>query len=169
MNTNIKSEHASFPSPKGGGREGASILELLPQRPPFVMVDRLTDYSETQSSCSLTIRPDNVFCEDGEFAAAGLIEHIAQTCAARLGYYNKYILKTGVRLGFIGEVKDLSIVRLPREGETLDTTIVVMQEIFDVTLVNAEVRVGTETIATTRLKIAQGSPLSQPLPRGGEA
>ena len=145
------------------------IRELLPQRPPFVMVDRLTEYSETQSSCSLTIRPDNVFCENGEFAAAGLIEHIAQTCAARLGYYNKYILKTGVRLGFIGEVKDLNIVRLPREGETLDTTIVVMQEIFDVTLVSAEVRVGTETIATTRLKIAQGSPLSQPLPRGGEA
>ena len=132
------------------------ILELLPQRPPFVMVDHLTDYSETQSSCDLTIRKDNVFCENGEFAAAGLIEHIAQTCAARLGYYNKYILKTGVRLGFIGEVKDLDIVRLPREGETLNTTIVVMQEIFDVTLVTAEVRVGEETIATTRLKIAQG-------------
>ena len=132
------------------------ILELLPQRPPFVMVDHLTDYSETQSSCDLTIRKDNVFCKNGEFAAAGLIEHIAQTCAARLGYYNKYILKTGVRLGFIGEVKDLDIVRLPREGETLNTTIVVMQEIFDVTLVTAEVRVGEETIATTRLKIAQG-------------
>ena len=132
------------------------ILELLPQRPPFVMVDHLVDYSETQTTCELTIRKDNVFCENGEFAAAGLIEHIAQTCAARLGYYNKYILKTGVRLGFIGEVKDLDIVRLPREGETLSTTIVVMQEIFDVTLVNAEVRVGTDVIATTRLKIAQG-------------
>ena len=132
------------------------ILELLPQRPPFVMVDHLVDYSETQTTCELTIRKDNVFCENGEFAAAGLIEHIAQTCAARLGYYNKYVLKVGVRLGFIGEVKDLEIVRLPRESETLSTTIVVMQEIFDVTLVNAEVRVGTEVIATTRLKIAQG-------------
>ncbi|MBO7470984.1 MAG: pseudouridylate synthase [Bacteroidaceae bacterium] len=132
------------------------ILELLPQRPPFVMVDHLTDYSETQTTCELTIRKDNVFCENGELASAGLIEHIAQTCAARLGYYNKYILKTGVRLGFIGEVKDLEIVRLPREGETIETTIVVMQEIFDVTLVTAEVRVGEETIATTRLKIAQG-------------
>ena len=132
------------------------ILELLPQRPPFVMVDHLVDYSETQTTCELTIRKDNVFCENGELAAAGLIEHIAQTCAARLGYYNKYVLKVGVRLGFIGEVKDLEIVRLPREGETLNTTIVVMQEIFDVTLVNAEVRVGTEVIATTRLKIAQG-------------
>ena len=132
------------------------ILELLPQRPPFVMVDHLVDYSETQTTCELTIRKDNVFCENGELAAAGLIEHIAQTCAARLGYYNKYVLKVGVRLGFIGEVKDLEIVRLPREGETLNTTIVVMQEIFDVTLVNAEVRVGTDVIATTRLKIAQG-------------
>ena len=72
-------------------------------------------------------------------------------------------------LGFIGEVKDLDIVRLPREGETIETTITVEQEIFDVTLVSAEVRVGTETIATTRLKIAQGSPLSQSLPQGGEA
>ena len=133
------------------------ILELLPQRPPFVMVDHLVDYSETQTTCELTIRKDNVFCENGELAAAGLIEHIAQTCAARLGYYNKYVLKVGVRLGFIGEVKDLEIVRLPREGETLSTTIVVMQEIFDVTLVNAEVRVGTDVIATTRLKIAQGA------------
>ena len=136
------------------------ILELLPQRPPFVMVDHLVDYSETQTTCELTIRKDNVFCENGELAAAGLIEHIAQTCAARLGYYNKYVLKVGVRLGFIGEVKDLEIVRLPREGETLSTTIVVMQEIFDVTLVNAEVRVGTEVIATTRLKIAQGEQCS---------
>lgn len=133
-----------------------NVLELLPQRPPFVMVECLVDYSETQTTCALTILPGNVFVEDGCFAAAGMVEHIAQTCAARLGYYNKYILKSGVRLGFIGEVKDLSIVRLPRVGERLLTTVTVMQEIYDVTLVAAEVRVGDEVIATTRLKIAQG-------------
>ena len=132
------------------------VLELLPQRPPFVMVDHLTDYSDTQSTCCLTVRSDNVFFENGCLTAPGLIEHIAQTCAARLGYYNCYVQKTGVRLGFIGEVKDLNILRLPREGEMIETTIVVVQEIFDVTLVSAEVRVGVEVIATTLLKIAQG-------------
>ena len=132
------------------------VLELLPQRPPFVMVDHLTDYSDTQSTCCLTVRADNVFFENGCLTAPGLIEHIAQTCAARLGYYNCYVQKTGVRLGFIGEVKDLNILRLPREGEMIETTIVVVQEIFDVTLVSAEVRVGAEVIATTLLKIAQG-------------
>ena len=133
-----------------------NVLDLLPQRPPFVMVDALTAYSETQSTCCLTVRPDNVFLEKGRLAAAGLIEHIAQTCAARLGYYNRFVLKTDVRLGFIGEVKDLDILRLPREGELIETTITIVQEIFDVTLVTAEVRVGEEVIATTRLKIAQG-------------
>ena len=132
------------------------ILELLPQRSPFVMVDCLTDYSDTQSTCCLTVRADNVFFEKGCLTAPGLIEHIAQTCAARLGYYNCYVQKTGVRLGFIGEVRDLNVLRLPREGEMIETTIVVEQEIFDVTLVTAEVRVGAEVIATTRLKIAQG-------------
>ena len=132
------------------------VLELLPQRPPFVMVDHLTDYNDTQSACCLTVRPDNVFFENGCLTAPGLIEHIAQTCAARLGYYNCYVQKTGVRLGFIGEVKDLNIRRLPHEGEMIETTIVVVQEIFDVTLVSAEVRVGAEVIATTLLKIAQG-------------
>lgn len=132
------------------------VLELLPQRPPFVMVDCLTDYSDTQSTCCLTVRADNVFFEKGCLTAPGLIEHIAQTCAARLGYYNCYVQKTGVRLGFIGEVKDLNVLRLPREGEMIETTITVVQEIFDVTLVTAEVRVGAEVIATTRLKIAQG-------------
>jgi len=132
------------------------ILELLPQRPPFVMVDCLTDYSDTQSTCCLTVRADNVFFEKGCLTAPGLIEHIAQTCAARLGYYNCYVQKTGVRLGFIGEVKDLNVLRLPREGEMIETTIAVVQEIFDVTLVTAEVRVGAEVVATTRLKIAQG-------------
>ncbi len=132
------------------------ILELLPQRPPFVMVDNLTDYSETQTTCCLTVRSDNVFFENGCLSAPGLIEHIAQTCAARLGYYNIYVLRKGVRLGFIGEVKDLNILRLPREGELLETTITVVQEIFDVTLVSAEVHVGTEIIATTGLKIEKG-------------
>lgn len=120
------------------------------------MVDHLTDYSETQSTCDLLVRPDNVFFEDGCITAPGIIEHIAQTCAARLGYYNLYILKTGVRLGFIGEVKNLRIFRLPREGELIKTTITVIQEIYDVTLVSAEVRVGEEVIVTTDLKIAQG-------------
>lgn len=139
-----------------------NILDLLPQRPPFVMVDHLEDYSETQSTCSLTIRPDNVFCKDGCLAAAGLIEHIAQTCAARLGYYNIYVLKADVRLGFIGEVKNLNILRLPRQGELIETTVTVIQEIFNVTLVSAEVRTGTEVIATTILKIAQEAAPTSP-------
>ena len=69
------------------------IHTLLPQQPPFVMIDRLLHYDETRTVCSFTVPEDNLFCEAGVFKAAGLIENIAQSCAARLGFINKYILR----------------------------------------------------------------------------
>ena len=71
------------------------IHELLPQQEPFVMVDTLTFFDEKETSTTFTIREDNIFEEDGVLNACAIAENIAQTCAARLGYINKYILKRG--------------------------------------------------------------------------
>src|SRR5574344_389339 len=60
--------------------------ELLPQRPPFVMIDRLRDVTDTTTETELTVREDNIFYQGGVLREAGIIENIAQTCAARLGY-----------------------------------------------------------------------------------
>ena len=59
-------------------------------------------------------------------------------------------------------MKNLNILRLPRQGELIETTVTVIQEIFNVTLVSAEVRTGTEVIATTILKIAQEAAPTSP-------
>ena len=99
-----------------------SPLDILPQRPPFILIDRLTHYDETVT---------------------------AQTCAARLGYYN-LISGLPVKIGFIGAVSNLHILRVPVVGECLDTTIRVKEEVFGMTLVDAETRVGEEVIATAR-------------------
>ncbi|MGN1353589.1 MAG: pseudouridylate synthase [Alloprevotella sp.] len=129
------------------------VTELLPQRPPFVMIDCLTGFSETTTETRLTVRDDNVLVQDGRLSVYGLVENIAQTCAARLGYAS-YILHKPVRIGFIGAVRGCKIKRLPRLGETLETRIEVKEEIFGLTLVDAEVRLDGETIAETQMKIA---------------
>lgn len=129
------------------------VTELLPQRPPFVMIDCLTDFSETTTETRLTVRDDNVLVQDGRLSVYGLVENIAQTCAARLGYAS-YILHKPVRIGFIGAVRGCKIKRLPLVGETLETRIEVKEEIFGLTLVDAEVRLDGETIAETQMKIA---------------
>jgi predicted hotdog family 3-hydroxylacyl-ACP dehydratase len=127
--------------------------KILPQRPPFVMIDNLTAYDDETTSTRLTVRDDNIFVEDGRMLATGVVENVAQTCAARLGYYN-LISGLPVKIGYIGAVNNMHVMRCPLVGETVDTTIRVKEEVFGMTLVYAEVRVADETIVTADMKIA---------------
>ena len=129
--------------------EDISLLELIPQRPPFVMVDRLLSCNETITMSQLEVREENIFVSQGHLSAEGLVENIAQTCALRIGYLND-----SVKLGVIGAVSNFEVLRTPRVGEQIETTIDVLEEMFNITLVKAVVRCGDETIAEANMKIA---------------
>ncbi len=134
--------------------EKIDIHELLPQREPFVMVGRLTHYDDVDTVTATKISDENIFVEGGVFTPSGVIENIAQTCATRIGYINKYILKKGIQIGFIGAVRNLRIHRLPKAREEITTTISVIEEVFGMTLVSASVKMGDEIIADGEMKIA---------------
>ena len=143
-----------FKQPTEAFLRGIDIHELLPQQEPFVMISRLTHFDMVRTVTETEVSAQNIFVEDGHFTASGLIENIAQTCAARMGYINSYIIKDKVKLGFIGAIKRLEILRPARKGEVLSTSIEVMQEVGAVTMVNATVKVGEETLVTAEMKIA---------------
>ena len=132
-----------------------NILELLPQRPPFIMVDKLTYYDPVVTNTVFTVCEDNLFCKDGKMEEAGIIENIAQSCAARMGFKEKTEPQRDgvIKIGFIGMIKKMEIMRNPRVGEMLDTTVIIIEEIFNSTLVETTVKVGDETIATCEMKI----------------
>ena len=65
---------------------GEGILNLIPQRPPIVMVDSFCGIEDNCSYSGLTVTDDNIFCQEGKLQEAGIIEHIAQSAAARIGY-----------------------------------------------------------------------------------
>jgi len=134
--------------------ETIDVLELLPQRPPFVLIDSLLHFDMKRTQTALTVRPDNIFVSDGRFDPCGLIENMAQTCAARIGFANKYIFHRPILIGFIGAVRKLQILRSPRIGERLTTTIDVEEEIFNMTLASARVCAADELLAECTLKIA---------------
>ncbi|MDR0713718.1 MAG: hypothetical protein LBF89_05610 [Bacteroidales bacterium] len=94
-----------------------------------------------------------MFAKSGFFSEAGIIECIAQTCAARMGYINKYLLNDSVKLGFIGAIKHLVIEKKPKVNDEIDITAEVKSEIFSVTLVAATVKCGSELIASCEMKI----------------
>lgn len=130
------------------------IHELLPQQEPFVMIDKLVHFDQTRTVSETTVSESNIFVDNGQFSASGLIENIAQTCAARIGYVNKYILKKGIQLGFIGAIRSLEVMRTPRVGELITTTIDVVDEVFGMTLANATVTSNDELLVSTQIKIA---------------
>lgn len=128
------------------------IYTLIPQRPPIVMVDKFYGVEENQSYTGLTVTPENIFCRDGVFQETGVIEHIAQSAAARVGYIFTQ-RNEPVPLGFIGSVDKLNIHLLPVTGDELYTEITVVQELFDITLVSAQVKRAEQVVADCKMKI----------------
>jgi predicted hotdog family 3-hydroxylacyl-ACP dehydratase len=131
-----------------------NVLDILPQRPPFVMIDTLLYCDRETTKTALLVREENIFCDNGHLSESGLIENIAQTCAARIGYINKSICCDTVKLGFIGAIRDMEIFRLPKTGEQLVTRIDTLEEIFRMTLVQAHIQAGDEPIASCEMKIS---------------
>lgn len=140
--------------------ETINVLDLLPQRPPFIMIDRLVFSDEVVTTTRFLVRSDNIFMEGDVLNACALVENIAQTCAARMGYIN-YVNHEKVRIGFIGSIRNLNILRPVRLGELLTTSIEVKEEVMQLTLVEASVRVGDETVVTAEMKIALSDIVAQ--------
>lgn len=117
------------------------------------MIDCLTHFDPVITSSRFTVRDNNLFFSEGRLLASGLIENIAQTCAARIGYINR-LSNEVIKLGFIGAVRNLKIYKTPLAGDTIYTTITVKEEVFQMTLVDAVVKLNDETIAEAEMKIA---------------
>ncbi|MDN3593970.1 hypothetical protein [Zunongwangia endophytica] len=115
------------------------IIKLIPQKPPFVMVDSLHDYTDLTGITGFMVPKDNILVdEDGIFSEPGLIEHMAQSMSLHRGYqgYSSGLKKP--KTGFIGAIKSVEIFRLPNVGEQLTTHVEILNEVMKVTLVTAK-------------------------------
>ena len=130
----------------------SDIESLIPQRKPIVMIDELLEQKEEYSRSSFTIEAGNMFVEEGCFQAAGLVENIAQTAAARAGYH--YMMqKTEPPIGFIGAVTKLKIHNTPAVGTVIETVVTQKSEVFNITLIEGKTFVGDDCIAECQMKI----------------
>jgi predicted hotdog family 3-hydroxylacyl-ACP dehydratase len=129
-----------------------NIASLIPQAPPFVMIDELVYSDGNITRTRLEIRDDNIFAENGVFTEPGLLENIAQTAAARAGYEaNKD--NAPVRVGYIGAVKHFDVLDLPAVGDTIETEIIIGNQVFDVSVINGTITCNKKVIARCEMKI----------------
>jgi predicted hotdog family 3-hydroxylacyl-ACP dehydratase len=133
-----------------------NITALIPQRPPFLMIDKLLYCGETITQTSFLVTEENIFVENEEFCEAGLMENIAQTAAARAGYIARLENKP-VSGGYIGAVKNLEITSLPKINDKLITEIKIENQVFDVILISGRVCCKDKLVATCEMKIFVGA------------
>jgi predicted hotdog family 3-hydroxylacyl-ACP dehydratase len=129
-----------------------SILELIPQAPPFVMVGQLTYADELITRSTFTIAADNSMVANGFFTEGGLLENIAQTAAARVGYIAKTENKP-IAGGYIGAVKDFEVFFLPAVGNDIVTEIKIENQIFNVSVITGQVWCNNELAARCEMKV----------------
>jgi predicted hotdog family 3-hydroxylacyl-ACP dehydratase len=127
------------------------VEKLLPQKFPFVMVDKMYDYTETSLVSGFTIQKESIFFQDGNFVESGLIEHIAQSIALHTGY-EFFLKKEPAPIGYIGSIKNIEILKLPKLGDEIQTTITIIQEFAGITLVDAITKLNTIEIARGQMK-----------------
>ena len=134
-----------------------NIQTLIPQRPPFVMIDKLLSFSENTTTTGFSIKEDNIFVENSLFKEPGLIENIAQTAAARAGYVSQTENKP-VLVGYIGAISSLQVLLLPKTGDELITEITIENQIFDVTLISGKITCNGQPVAQCKMKIFISQP-----------
>jgi predicted hotdog family 3-hydroxylacyl-ACP dehydratase len=128
------------------------IQPLIPQRKPFVMIDALVHSDEVLTKTTFQVRQENIFVVDGVFREPGLLENIAQTAAARVGWVVQKEKKPAPT-GYIGAVKNFEVFDLPRVNEELETEITITNQIFDITVITGKITCNQKLIARCEMKI----------------
>ena len=136
---------------------GEDILKYIPQRNPIVMVNALLACNDKAASTRLAISNVNdLFLDQGKILESGLIEHMAQSCALHAGYAQFIAEEGGDRkpaVGFIAEVKSLTINHLPTVNQNLTTTVEIINEVMNINVVRCETNDETGCVCSCEMKI----------------
>ncbi len=129
-----------------------NITELIPQRSPILMIDEFLGFDKQVSRSHLLVTDDNLFVDDGVLCECGIIEHIAQSAAARVGFIFKSKGEP-IPLGYIGAVNSFNLMEYPKVGDEIFTEINVAQEFMNISLIEAQCNVNDNVVAQCKMKI----------------
>ncbi len=129
------------------------ILEFIPQRAPFLLIDSVYELEEEKLVTGFKIPKDHVLCDSGKLTEGGLVENIAQSAAlfAGSGFRER---GEEVPVGYIASIKGLKVSGLPDAGAAIFTTITFEKAIMNIQIVNGTVRdAAGKELASCELRI----------------
>ena len=127
------------------------IENLIPQKHPFVMVDKIYAFSETKMISGLKITHENIFFDGENFVESGIIEHMAQSVALHKGY-DCFLKNEIVPVGFIASLNNIAFFNLPKINDEIKTSVTILFDAGGMTSVEVITTLNENTIAKGELK-----------------
>ncbi|WP_345238557.1 hypothetical protein [Hymenobacter saemangeumensis] len=132
--------------------EEQDLLALLPQKPPMVMVHQLLACSEAATVSRFRVTRDCVFFDNDVLSESGLVENIAQTAAAGVGFSYQQRGETPP-VGFIAAIKGLTVHARPADGVEITTEITVQNQVMDFSIIRGRSWAGDTVFAECEMRI----------------
>lgn len=101
------------------------IQRYIPQRPPFVLVDGLLEAHADRYVTVFEVKAGGYFVQEDFLSEYGLIENMAQSCAAGLAYASRGDRKPAE--GWIAGLARLHLSDVPRVGDIVRTEVLLKQ------------------------------------------
>ena len=127
------------------------IENLIPQKHPFVMVDKIYFFEENTMVSGLKITADNIFFNGENFVESGIIEHMAQSIALHKGY-DCFLKNEKVPVGFIASLNNIEFFSLPKLDDEIKTTVTVLFDAGGMTSVEVITKLNEKILAKGELK-----------------
>lgn len=134
-----------------------NITRYIPHRAPIVLIDSIEQCDQLTVSTRFRIEEGNMFLSDGYFSESGLLENIAQTAAAKIGYECE-LKGIDVPLGFIGSINKVNIHDRPSCGSTISTLVEIKNEVFGVTIIQGQNMLDDQILASCEMKVITATP-----------
>lgn len=129
-----------------------SMDDLIPQKDPFVLVDKLISCENNIIISNFKIPETHPLVHNGRLSEGGLTENIAQTAAAGNGFE---ALEKNAKTpkGFIAGIKNLKLFQLPLINSQIETKVFQLGKVLDYSLIKGEVFLDGELITSCEMKI----------------
>lgn len=127
--------------------------QLLPHRPPMLLVDQLVRYEPGGGSVSANVRHGDLFVDtQGQLADVALVELVAQGYAAIKGYEDT-LNQLPVKQGYLVGSRKVTVHRSVKVGEQLMIEISTSGLLEGFSVVDGLIKSGEDVVAEGSIKL----------------
>lgn len=129
------------------------IDDLVPHAPPMRAVEQMVSWAPGRATCTMIVRPHNLFVEGGKVPALATLEFLAQTVAACLGY-EAFTNGGTVRVGMIVGVRQMELfVPHVLVGDCLTLNVERVRGTDEISTFSGEARVGDVVVSRANMTL----------------